>query len=184
MVANLQALGSAVTYEAVVARAAGAPIGRPHVAAVLVAIGEVPDVQTAFDLWLADDGPAYVPKRALDPAAGVRLIVDAGGVAVLAHPGLTIDPARADLSAGVDSRIPAVALTVVDDMVAAGLQGVEAEHAAHSPPVVAYWQGVARERGLLVTGASDFHGQSKELVLGQRTTPMSVVAELRARTKG
>ena len=167
MVARLAEMGADITFEAVAARAAGAPVGRPHIAAAMVDAGVVPDIDAAFDGFLEDGGPAYVPKHALEPADGVRLIVDAGGVAVLAHP-------------GVSTRDAPVDLDLLDALTAAGLAGVEADHAAHDEPTQMYWRSAAAARNLYVTGASDFHGTRKESRIGQGRTAGIVVDALEA----
>jgi len=170
MVAKLQALGIDVALDRVHALAGTAPLGRPHVAAALVEAGAVADHATAFDLWLADGGPAYEPKAALSPEAGVRLIVRAGGVAVLAHPGLATREAGTDLA-------------LLDRLVVEGLAGIESDHVGHDEVVAAYWRRAADERGLLSTGGSDFHGGRKDSEIGARTTPREVVDALHARRR-
>jgi 3',5'-nucleoside bisphosphate phosphatase len=163
---RLAELGVSIDEAAVLARAAGAPVGRPHVAHALVDAGVVPDIETAFTRYLADGGPAWVPKHALSPEDGVRLIRGAGGVAVLAHPGT--------------GPIDAVGMSVlVERLAAVGLAAVEADHAGHDPDVAAFWRTVARQHGLLVTGSSDYHGDRKGVVLGAATTPLSTVVALR-----
>lgn len=166
MVAKLGAAGADVPLDRVRAIADGAPLSRSHVAAALVEAGVVPDLQTAFDEWIGEHGPAYVPKRALPPHTGVALIVAAGGVAVLAHPGRS-----------------GVSETLLDRLVATGLVGVEADHSSHTEEVADRWRRRAAERDLLVTGSSDFHGARKAVRIGERTTPGEVVEALRCRTE-
>ena len=168
IVGHLAGMGLVIPMEQVREQAAGAPIGRPHVAAVMVARGLVADADEAFDRYLADGGPAYEPKQALAPADGVRLIRAAGGTAVLAHPGL-------------GTREAHLSTTLLDELREAGLKGVEAEHCGHDEAARSYWRAAARRRGLSVTGSSDFHGLSKENRIGDGTTTVSVVAELRRR---
>lgn len=163
---KLATLGVDIDLDDVVARAGTAPIGRPHLAAAMVAAGVVPDLDAAFDHYLRDGGPAYVPKHALSPADGVGLIRRAGGVAVLAHP-------------GVSTRDAPVDLALLDELVAAGLAGVEADHAAHDESARAYWRNAARERNLYVTGSSDFHGGREDSRIGTATTAAGAVDALR-----
>lgn len=170
MVVRLGELGIDITMAAVESHAAGAPIGRPHVAAAMVAAGAVEDLDAAFEHYIADDGPAYVSKHALSPERGVELIVAAGGVAVLAHP-------------GVGRRHAAVNVELLDRLVEAGLAGVEADHAAHDAAARAYWRGAARRRDLFVTGSSDFHGRRKEARIGEATTAAAVVDILRGHAR-
>jgi len=165
---RLDALGVGVDVARVRAFAGGAPIGRPHIASAMIEAGHVPDIQTAFDDYLADGGPAYVPKYAVDPVRGLRLLTAAGGVAVLAHPGVSEDggsPVTADL---------------LDELAAAGLAGVEVDHPAHEPDVAGRWRGLAAAHDLLVTGGSDFHGERKDLRVGERTTTADTLERLQA----
>ena len=166
IVDKLRALGIDIAFEAVAQRAGTAPIGRPHIAAAMVDAGAVPDLDSAFDQFLRDGGPAYEPKHALDPSDGVALITAAGGVAVLAHPGISTRDAPVDLA-------------LLDALTAAGLAGVEADHAAHDDDVRIYWRNAARERNLYVTGSSDFHGGRKDSRIGASTTTPTVVDALR-----
>lgn len=168
MLARLAALGLHIDLLDVHGLANGAPIGRPHVAEAMVNAGLVPDRETAFEQYLHDGGPAWVEKHALAPEDGVRLIQGAGGVAVLAHPGFETG-AVVDMSA------------LLDRLCAAGLAGLEADHAGHAPEVREYWRAVARERDLLITGSSDFHGDRKDVNIGASTTPIAVVDALRER---
>ncbi|MBA3372497.1 MAG: PHP domain-containing protein [Actinomycetota bacterium] len=168
MVANLAALGIDISIDDVRAQAAGAPLGRPHLAAVMIAKGFVTDEDAAFDQYLADGGPAYEPKRALAPVDGVALIRAAGGTAVLAHPGL-------------GSRDAPLSTVLLDQLRDAGMKGVEADHCGHDPAARNYWRAAARRRGMSVTGSSDFHGSRKESKIGDATTSVSVVEELRRR---
>ena len=168
IVERLAALGVPVDLADVHARAGSAPIGRPHIAAAMVAAGHVPDLDAAFAGYLADNGPAYVPKYALPPERGVELIRAAGGVAVLAHPGLGFRQAPTDT-------------VLLDRLAAAGLGGVEADHAGHDAEARHWWRQAALERGLVVTGGSDFHGAREECTIGDAVTAESMVAELRGR---
>lgn len=170
MVALLGELGIEVPWDRVLAHAGDAPLGRPHVAATLVELGVVPDTNAAFERYLADGGPAYAQKHALAPAEGVELIVAAGGAAVLAHP-------------GGETQCAPVPVGLVDELVAAGLAGLEVEHPGHDEEAVAYWGAVAAERGLIGTGCSDFHGRNKDVRLGERTTHAEVVAALAQRSQ-
>ena len=165
MIAKLSQMGVEIGVDDVLAQAGSAPVGRPHIAAAMVQVGAVPDLDAAFDGYLEDGGPAYVTKHALAPTDGVSLIRDAGGVAVLAHPGVATREAPVDLA-------------LLDRLVSVGLQGVEADHAGHDEPTRNYWRAAARERTLYVTGASDFHGTRKETVIGAATTQTAVVDAL------
>lgn len=180
IIARLAGLGVVIDLARVRAQAGSAPIGRPHIARAMVEAGAVPDVGTAFDRYIADGGPAYVSKHALHPAEGVRLIRQAGGVAVLAHPALT---GERDLSAPAPSAPVPGMLALLDELVTAGLAGVEADHAGHDRDQRLMWREVSRERELVVTGSSDFHGDNKDLAIGSDSTPLELLDDLRSRAE-
>jgi predicted metal-dependent phosphoesterase TrpH len=117
----------------------GSP-GRPHVAQVMVQRGYVRSVREAFDRFLRSGGPASVPRRRLTPREAVAVIRRAGGVPVMAHPGL----------AGRDDMIP--------ELVQAGLMGIETYYHEHSPSQVRAYLGLCDRLGLVATGGSDYHG--------------------------
>lgn len=148
MVEKLQALGVDITHEDV-RRAAGpdaGSIGRPHIARALMEKRIVSSVQEAFDRWIGDGSPAYVEKANLGAGEAIGLIHGAGGVAVLAHPGLLSDKAR---------------YRIVRELAALGLDGVEVEHSRHSSEERHRLRELAAELGLVETGGSDFHGENK-----------------------
>lgn len=165
MLTRLQALGVRVSAERVRAIAGDAPIGRPHIAAAMVEIGAVADMDEAFDRFLADGRPAFQHKQALDAADAVTLLRDAGGAAVLAHPGCS-----------------SISAELFDRLADAGLAGVECDHPGHEPAVAERWRREALRRGLAVTGASDFHGNRKDVKIGERATSEVAFDSLRART--
>ena len=171
MVANFNALGIPITFERVLEIAAGAPVGRPHLAQAVVEIGACADEREVFDRYLADGGPADAPKHAVDPVRAVELLRGAGGVVVLAHPALF--GARDG-----DEEIPTSALEAMVDV---GLAGVEATHPAHSGPAVERWTALARRYGLLVTAGSDHHGGEREVPVGAAVTGRETLERLRSR---
>jgi predicted metal-dependent phosphoesterase TrpH len=85
-------LGVDFTFEKIIDKADRAPITRPHFAAVMHEMGYVESLKQAFDLYIGDGGPAYYPKAVFPVANAISMINQAGGVAVLAHPGNYIDP--------------------------------------------------------------------------------------------
>jgi predicted metal-dependent phosphoesterase TrpH len=172
MVERMAADGIPVTYAEVVAQVPpGATEGRPHIADALVANGAVPNRDAAFRRWLGNDSPYYVRHYAPDPVDAVRLVVEAGGVAVHAH------PFGRGRGAGVGDD-------VIEEMVAAGLGGLEVEHRDHDAAARAHGHALAERFGLLVTGSSDYHGAGKENRLGENTTAAEVLAEIEARSSG
>lgn len=174
IVEKFHGLGIDVAFARVQELAGEAPIGRPHIAKAVVETGAVADMQEVFDRYLADGGPAYVPKYAVDPAEAVELIRAAGGVAVLAHPALYSARQRADGTRGIETE-------VVEAMAAAGMAGIEADHPAHEPEERQRYRDLAAALGLVVTAGSDFHGEAKDLALGEATTPRGRVEQLRER---
>lgn len=169
---NAEPIGIAVSIDRVRELAGEAPVGRPHIARAVVETGAVATLQEVFDNYLADDGPAYVPKYAVDPVRAVELLVGAGGVAVLAHPGLF--GARADDG-------PGLADEVIEAMVAAGMDGIEADHPDHSEAHRRHYRDLATALDLVVTAGSDYHGERKDNVLGQAVTSRGAMEALRER---
>ena len=167
MLARLAGLGAGVDLAAVEAIAGDAAIARPHLAEALVAAGHVADTREAFDVYLGDGAAAYEPKRALAPEDGVALITAAGGVAVLAHPGL---------DRGVEGQPASPAL--LDRLVDAGLAGVECDHPGHDTPTRQRWRALAAARGLAATGGSDYHGRYDDEEIGRWATSAETVAAL------
>jgi len=172
IVVKFNELAVPITMQRVLEIAGAAPIGRPHIAKAVVEVGAAATVQEVFDTWLADDGPAYVPKYAVHPVVAVELLVAAGGVAVLAHPALY---GRADQ--GIDDD-------VVEAMAAAGLVGIEVDHPAHDESARERYGRLATRLGLVAVAGSDFHGESKDVSLGDAVTAGDVVDVLRASVRG
>lgn len=141
MIDRLRGLGVQVAMEAVL-EAAGpdrSALGRPHLARALVAAGHASDVPDAFNRWIGDDLPAFLPTRLGTPEEGVEVIAAAGGLPVWAHP-------PADL---VDPLLPG--------LIRAGLEGLEVYRPRMPQDQVRRLEGVARSAGLLMTGGSDWH---------------------------
>lgn len=171
MIDKLRELGIAISLERVREIAGGGPIVRPHIAQALVEVGAVASEQEAFDRYIADGGPAYVEKHALHPVDAVRLVLRAGGVCVLAHPGLWDDRSG---GSGVPEE-------VIEAMAAAGMQGLEVEHPDHEPEDRERFRRLAARLRLVPTGGSDFHGERLERSpLGGARCDPEAFAELRA----
>jgi predicted metal-dependent phosphoesterase TrpH len=150
IVGRLNDLGIPVTYEEVETEAGGpgAQIGRPHFAAVLVRHGAVPDYQSAFDEYLAKGAKAYVGRRLYKPVDAVRLLLSAGAVPVFAHP-FTMSLGAAELE------------RFVDELIDAGLKGIEGYHGDWSEAEQAPLRALGEARGLIVSGGSDYHGHMR-----------------------
>jgi len=158
MVGKLQSLGYPISFERVRHIAGSGNIVRPHVAQALVEAGVVATEEEAFDRLIGDDGPAYVPKHALDPLEALALVRRAGGACVLAHPGMW----------SADAPVPE---DLIEAMAEAGMAGLEAEHNDHTPEQRERYRGLAKRLGLVITGGSDCHGTRYDPVrLGSVTT--------------
>jgi predicted metal-dependent phosphoesterase TrpH len=140
MVERLNALGMAVTLDAVLREAAGGAIGRPHVARALIAGGWAVDLREAFERFLGNGKPAFVAKDKLSLMEAIGLIHRARGLAILAHPG------------------PLGSRDRVMTMIAAGLDGLEILHPSHSWEDSQRLDALATEFDLVRSGGSDWHG--------------------------
>lgn len=131
-----------ITFDDVVAAAEGGPgvLARPHVARALVRKGYVQSVGEAFDRFLGDDGPCFLPTELLHPRDAISLIRDAGGVSIWAHP-------RADM---FDRLMP-----LLEEW---GIRGLECIRPRLAPSEIQFFEESAKHRNLLVTGGSDWHG--------------------------
>lgn len=143
MIARLAELDMVVDYDAVVEEAGpgASSLARPHLARVMHAAGHVRSVSDAFDRFIGDDGPAFVAARILDVPAAVRLIHEAGGVAVWAHPPLHL----------LDDALP--------DFVDAGMDGLECYRPRIQDADLHRLLAEAQRYGLFATGGSDWHGE-------------------------
>jgi predicted metal-dependent phosphoesterase TrpH len=161
---RLAALNMPIDVEPVLLAAAAKPgssVGRPQVARELMRVGYVASVQEAFDVWLAAGRPAFVPRTGPSPASVVDAIHEAGGLASMAHPGVTKR----------DELIP----PLIDH----GMDAIEVYHTDHTPQAQQGYQGTAERHGILVTGGSDFHGEeTRRNTLGAVTLPAEAFTAL------
>ncbi|WP_052048358.1 PHP domain-containing protein [Pseudoglutamicibacter albus] len=147
-----------ITWEDVLAQTSdGATIGRPHIADALVAANIIPDRSSAFSDLLSSKSRYYVAQPAPSPVRAVEMIRAAGGVPVMAHPAA---PARGRVVRAAD----------LEECVDAGLAGVEIHHRDNNQAGREWLHKVARERNLIVTGSSDYHGTGKPNRLGENLT--------------
>ena len=171
MVELLAADGHPVSWDEVAADAAGA-VGRPHIARALVRAGLVTTMDEAFTPdWIGTGGRYWAGKLELDVTDGIRLVRQAGGVPVFAHPyawhrGRTVGP------------------ETIRAMAAAGLAGLEVDHPDHTAAAREQLRSLAAELGLLVTGSSDFHGPSRRSGVGAETTSPEALAAILAAGTG
>lgn len=166
MVRKLVGLGVNISYADVKECAGNAAIGRPHVAEAILKSGAIARYEEAFQKYIGTAGPAYVPKENFEPAAAFELVHQAGGVAVLAHPGIN------------DAHL------VIDELAEMGLDGVEVFHPEHSLVLRDELRQKAKKLGLCTTGGSDFHGRSgRAQRIGSQKVPYELFAELLLHTK-
>ncbi len=144
MVGKLNAMGYRISADRVAELAQGGVVGRPHIAQALVEKGYVFSVKEAFDKLIGQGKPAYVPRYKFLPEEAVQLIKGAGGVAVLAHPGL------------VGNK------ELVEKILSLDIEGIEVYYPEHTDEDISRYLEMARERGLLITGGSDYHGTPGE----------------------
>jgi predicted metal-dependent phosphoesterase TrpH len=162
IVENLNKQGLDLRFETVLATAGVGAIGRPHIAAALLKEELVYSFREAFEKFLGYGLPAYVEKYKMQPGEVFDLIKQAGGVPVLAHPGVT----------GIDDRIP--------EFIRAGVQGIEVYHSEHTPASQQNYVKIARRNGLAITGGSDYHNSShNKSEIGTPRVPYSSVKSLR-----
>lgn len=139
IVSNLNKQGLDLRFETVLRFAGEGAIGRPHIATALLHEELVYSFREAFDKYIGYDCPAYEDKLQLEPAEVFELIKQAGGVPILAHPGVT----------QVDELLP--------ELINEGLSGLEVYHSEHSWPARRHYANICRKNHLLFTGGSDFH---------------------------
>ena len=151
--------------------APGATVGRPHIADALVAAGIVGDRSEAFATMLSSRSRYFVQHYAPEPALAVELVRAAGGVPVFAHP-------------VAESRGRTVGEATYHDMIDAGLGGLEVFHRDNPEARRPFLLALAERHGLLLTGASDYHGAGKPNRLGENTTAPEVLAEIERQASG
>ena len=146
ILAKLKALGINISMDELLAEAGDGQAGRPHIAKLMISKGAAETMEDAFDHYLGTGKAAYVDKFRIDCVEAIKRIQKAGGVAVLAHPGL--------LELDSDQHLEKI-LAELKDM---GLGGIEVYYSEHSPQYTRRLVELAERFGLLMTGGSDFHG--------------------------
>jgi predicted metal-dependent phosphoesterase TrpH len=163
MIAKLNGLGMKIEWQRVLELAQGGSVCRPHVAQALFEEGYVGSEKEAFDKYIGHDGPAYVERYKLLPVEAVKLVIDAQGLPVLAHP--------ADI-ADLNKFVP--------KLKAAGLIGIEACYRDYSSNTISGLLKIAKQHDLIPTGGTDYHafGDSSEIMIGLALTPPQSVERL------
>jgi len=161
ILAKLASLGIHLEWDKVVAEADGS-IGRPHIAQALLDAGYVETIGEAFEKYIGKDGPAYVEHLRLTPEQAVELVVQGGGVPVLAHPTDVLD--------------------YIEPLIAVGLQGLEVYYPTHTQVDVDNLRRLADQYGLITTGGTDHHGRPRygDTQLGDIYIPLDVIPPLQS----
>ncbi|MFA5093043.1 MAG: PHP domain-containing protein [Candidatus Omnitrophota bacterium] len=159
---NLEAMGIKLNPKTVFEISGEASVGRMHIARALVKDGHIKTIPEAFRKYIGDKSPAYVLGFSLTVSEAIKMIKDAGGVAVLAHPYLLRDDA------------------LITEFAGYGLQGMEVYYPEHSQSMVNFYLDLSKQLNLVPTGGSDFHGSAKpDIKLGMVKIPMELVEKLR-----
>lgn len=168
IVEKLNELGIDLRFETVLRFAGEGAIGRPHIATALVHEELAYSFKDAFDRYLGDKSPVYVEKMKFTPKEIFNLIKNAGGIPILAHPGVT----------KVDDLIP----TLIED----GLSGIEVYHSEHNLAKRKKYADICRNNNLLFTGGSDFHcytHKQHQIEIGDPKIRYSLLKGLKERYK-
>jgi predicted metal-dependent phosphoesterase TrpH len=164
IVNKLNEIGLKLSAEEVAEKAKGLSVGRPHVAQAMVNKGYARSVKDAFENYLAIGAKAYVPRYKLKPQEAINIINEAQGIAVLAHPG--IQNLYCEIGPWIDI----------------GLKGIEVYHPEHNKENILRYTELARKKGLIITGGSDFHGEKVKpgIRIGDWGVDEAAVAKLKA----
>lgn len=162
MIERLKDLGMPLSRERVAEIAGEGSLGRPHIARAMMEEGYVSSTTEAFANYIGRNGPAYVPRYKITPLEATRMILEAGGLPVLAH--------------------PLEVLGLLPELACAGLVGIEAYYGQYSPEQSHYLARRAKKYGLIATGGTDFHGPGilETPDLGEVWIPEEVVPRLQA----
>lgn len=162
MIEKLNQIGVMIDYQTVQAIAGQGAIGRPHLARAIIEAGYAANWNEIFERYLGKDCFAYVPRTKLTPFSAVELILQVGGIPILAHPGLN----------DIDQIIP--------DLLAVGLKGLEVYHYEHTAEDQKRYLKITQKNDLLVTGGSDFHGPTTRanVKLGDCKLPLELLRKL------
>jgi 3',5'-nucleoside bisphosphate phosphatase len=156
LIARLNEMGFDISLEEVVSASGRAQIGRPHIAALMVKKGYAASIEEVFDAYIGKGKPGYVEKQRIAPEKAMALIRGAGGIPVLAHPGL------------LEIKTEKAFDRLITALTAMGLKGLEAFYSGHTQKQTAFFEDLAGRHNLLVTGGSDFHGAiNPEVRLGK-----------------
>lgn len=172
IIEKLNSLGIQVTLEEIEAEFGRREIARPHIASHLARKGYAADVDEAFDRYLGRGRPAYVDKFRIPAEQAAEAIDAAGGIAVLAHPGLLPE----SVQKGLEKFITALKSMKI--------RGMEVYYPGHGPEQISRYENLAEKFGLLVTGGTDFHGDiNQHIIMGKGLGDMAIPYSLFQRLK-
>ena len=153
----------------------GTVIAKPHFAEILVEAGRAPDFNTAIRDYLSKGGCYYIPRTTVPIQTCIELILEAGGIPVLAHP-YEYNYSKNTLE------------ELIEYCMSFGLMGIECQHSSHTPEQIEHLERLAEHYGLVKTGGTDFHGAPKPDISlgtgkGQVCVPYEWLAELKKQRK-
>lgn len=164
MVKSLRKGGFDIVIKDVLEEAGKGSVGRSHVAKVMLKKGQIDSINEAFNKYIGRDRPCYVEKYSYPPEEVISIIKKIGGIAVLAHPGLSL----------VDEEIP--------QFIKCGIKGIEVLHSEHSKEDISRYSRLADKLGLIKTGGSDCHGleSARGVLIGSMKVPDCYYEQLKA----
>lgn len=161
IISRLGELGIHLCFEQVKSLAGQGVIGRPHLAQILINHSYAESIKDAFERYLVKGAPAYVPREKISVEQAIKIVKEAKGIPVLAHPGLI------------------TAQEIVPQLLKAGFVGMEVYHPDHNPEQEKHYLETCRDYKLIATGGSDFHGDFRETELGRPRVNYKVIQELK-----
>jgi len=163
MIAKLRDLGMEVQWRRVEELVQGGSVGRPHIAQAMLEAGHISSLREAFDKYIGRNGPAYAEREKMTPAESVRLILNARGLPVLAHP---VDIEDLDI--------------LLPELIKAGLVGIEVFYTKYTPETMSRLLTIAQQHKLIATGGTDYHHfeDGKEDSMGTVFIPSQSVEQL------
>jgi predicted metal-dependent phosphoesterase TrpH len=169
---KLKEQGVLISEDDVNSESKGNSPGKPHVANLIYKKGYTKSYQEAFDKYLVKGTAAYVPKVKLEPVDAIGLIVNAGGIAVLAHPH-SLDIQHSD-------RL----CDILKSFIEMGLKGIEVYYPQHTAQQTQLYLNMAKKLNLIVTGGTDFHGSNKPgvelgVIPGMDHIPYDIVTKIK-----
>ena len=166
MIEKLEAMDIRIKAADVFGISGQGSVGRLHLARAIIKSGAAKSFREVFEKYLGYGRPCYVPNIKFEPQEAIRMVIEAGGVPVIAHPGVL----------NRDEYIK--------ELVDYGLMGIEVYHSDHNANAVRHYEEMAKDLGLLITGGSDCHGAGKgKALIGTVRVPYDLVDKLKEAAK-